>query len=84
MTEIQTHYETVCETRYTEKNVTEDTPICKNVVMSMCEDGITDPTIGKNCMNFTRRVRNYFFNNFDTEMMKSSNFHLFIYKAKGS
>jgi len=55
MTEIQTHYETVCETRYTEKNVTEDTPICKNVVMSMCEDGITDPTIGRNCMNFTRR-----------------------------
>lgn len=55
MTELQTHYETVCETRYTEKEVTEDRPVCENVVMTMCEDGVTDPDIGKNCMNFTRR-----------------------------
>ena len=59
MSEKQIFYETVCETRYTQKNVTEDTPVCANVVMTMCEDGITDPKIGKNCMNFTKRVKNY-------------------------
>ena len=56
MYETVTHLETVCETRYTEKEVTEDQPVCENVRSYMCEDGITDPKEGKDCMEFTRRV----------------------------
>ena len=56
MYETVTHLETVCETRYTEKEVTEDQPVCENVRSYMCEDGITDPNEGKDCMEFTRRV----------------------------
>ena len=50
LTETQTHYETICETRYTEKNVTEDIPVCKDVRDKMCNEN------GEDCMEFTRRV----------------------------
>ena len=49
-TECNTYYETICQTRYTEKNVTEDRPVCQNVLQEMCDQN------GNNCMRFTTKV----------------------------
>ena len=51
--ECRTHYETVCQTRYMSKNVTEDEVNCSLVMMKMnCDDN------GDNCMEIPQKQCN--------------------------
>ena len=63
--EIRNYYETVCQTRYIEKEVIEDRPKCEDKRQKMCDDN------GENCMEFTRRV------NFENSFSKLVNFLAF-------
>ena len=48
--DCKTVFEAVCETRYHEKNITEDRPKCENRRQKMCNEK------GEDCMEYTRRV----------------------------
>ena len=44
------HYKTVCETKYEEKEVMEEVPICNNVMTKSCDGD------DENCVEFMKRV----------------------------
>ena len=49
--ECRDHYESICQTRYVHKNVTEDKVTCQTLTDQMCDDD------GQNCVDFPQKVR---------------------------
>ena len=49
--ECRDYYESICETRYINKNITEDKVTCQTIQNEMCDDN------GENCVNFPQNVR---------------------------
>ena len=49
--ECNVHYKTVCETKFEEKEIEEDMPICNDILEKSCNDD------GENCGEIMKRVR---------------------------
>ena len=49
------HYKTVCETKYEEKEVMEEVPICNDVMTKSCNGD------DENCVEFMKRVMLFYF-----------------------
>ena len=52
--ECRDYYESVCQTRYVNKNITEDKVTCNTIMTEMCDD------LGENCAQFPQTVSKLF------------------------
>ena len=48
------HYKTVCETKYEEKEIIEEIPICNDIAERSCNED------GGNCVEFMKRVKHFY------------------------